>query len=120
MNADVNTNLTIQSPSENILELQNLKVYFALKKFGFQHAGYACCRRRGPKPKSGQTIAIVGESGSGKTSLMRTVLHLNIPTEGTVTFDGQIVNNLKSEQLKVIDTELDMSNRIHMGQCLLS
>jgi peptide/nickel transport system ATP-binding protein len=50
--------------------------------------------------KRGQTIAIVGESGSGKTSLMRTILHLNTPTEGEVIFDGQVINNLKSNELK--------------------
>jgi peptide/nickel transport system ATP-binding protein len=87
--------------NENILELKALKVYFALKRFGFQHAGFVhAVDGVDLNLKRGQTIAIVGESGSGKTSLMRTILHLNTPTEGEVIFDGQVINNLKSNELK--------------------
>jgi peptide/nickel transport system ATP-binding protein len=85
----------------NILELDDLQVYFELKKFGFQHAGFVrAVDGVSMKLKRGETIAIVGESGSGKTSLMRTILRLNTPTNGTVTFDGQVINNLNSLALK--------------------
>ena len=81
--------------SENILELKDLKVYFELKKFGFQHAGYVhAVDGVNLSLKRGETIAIVGESGSGKTSLMRTILLLNVPTGGTVTFEGELINDL--------------------------
>jgi len=40
MKQEVVTNLNLTTPSDNILELRDLKVYFELKKFGFQHAGY--------------------------------------------------------------------------------
>jgi len=87
--------------SEKILELKKLKVYFALKKFGFQHAGFVhAVDGVDMNLHRGQTIAIVGESGSGKTSLMRTILHLNTPTDGEVIFDGELINNLKSNDLK--------------------
>jgi peptide/nickel transport system ATP-binding protein len=87
--------------SEDILVLDDLKVYFELKKFGFQHAGYVhAVDGVDLHLKRGETIAIVGESGSGKTSLMRTILRLNVPTSGTVTFDGEVVNDLSPERLK--------------------
>ena len=89
--------------SEDILVLDDLKVYFELKKFGFQHAGYVhAVDGVDLHLKRGETIAIVGESGSGKTSLMRTILRLNVPTSGTVTFDGEVVNDLSPERLKAL------------------
>jgi len=101
MKQEVVTNSTSTTSSENILELKDLKVYFELKKFGFQHAGYVhAVDGVDLSLKRGETIAIVGESGSGKTSLMRTILLLNVPTGGTVTFEGQLINDLSSKLLR--------------------
>lgn len=101
MKQEVVTNSTSTMSSENILELKDLKVYFELKKFGFQHAGYVhAVDGVNLSLKRGETIAIVGESGSGKTSLMRTILLLNVPTGGTVTFEGELINDLSSKLLR--------------------
>ncbi|MGB4595526.1 MAG: ABC transporter ATP-binding protein [Anaerolineaceae bacterium] len=87
--------------SANILELKDLQVYFELRHWGFRHAGFVrAVDGVDLNLKRGETIAIVGESGSGKTSLMRTILLLNHPTSGTVNFEGQVINDLKSAQLK--------------------
>jgi len=37
----------------------------------------------------GETLAIIGESGCGKTVLLKTIIGLLRPTQGTVLFDGQ-------------------------------
>lgn len=42
----------------------------------------------------------MGESGCGKSSLGRTLLRLEDPTSGTVTFDGIDLDTLKGVQLK--------------------
>jgi peptide/nickel transport system ATP-binding protein len=77
------------SSNEVLLSVKDLRVWFELRRFGFGHAGYV----RAVDGITfdlhlGGTIAIVGESGCGKTSLMKTILGLNTPTEGTITFNG--------------------------------
>jgi oligopeptide/dipeptide ABC transporter ATP-binding protein len=49
-----------------------------------------------------ETLGLVGESGSGKTTLGRSVLMLDRPTSGTISFKGQNVSALKGEQLRQI------------------
>lgn len=84
-----------------LLEVNDLHVWFELRRFGFGHAGYVrAVDGVNFDLKDGQTIAIVGESGCGKTSLMRTILRLNHPTKGEVKFDGKVINDLKPSELK--------------------
>ena len=51
------------------------------------------------KIKKGKTYGLVGESGSGKSTLGETVLQLQEPTAGTISFKG---NKLKSFEKKDI------------------
>lgn len=80
---------TISKKDELLLSLRDLRVWFELRRFGFGHAGYVrAVDGVNFDMKHGEAIAIVGESGCGKSSLMRTILGLNIPTAGEVVFDG--------------------------------
>ncbi len=40
----------------------------------------------------GSALGIIGESGSGKSTLVRLLLALDVPTEGTIEFDGRTVD----------------------------
>ncbi|MBN2216342.1 MAG: ABC transporter ATP-binding protein [Pirellulales bacterium] len=47
----------------------------------------------------GETVAVIGESGCGKTVLLKTIIALLRPTEGTVYFDGRDLFSLNEKQL---------------------
>ncbi len=78
-----------------VLSIDDLHIWFELRRFGFGHAGYV-------KAVDGvtfdvhesETIAVVGESGCGKSSLMKAILGLHKPTEGTIVFDDKDLSKL--------------------------
>lgn len=84
---------------EVLLSVDNLRVWFKLRKFGFGHAGFV-------KAVDGVTfdlhkqeaIAIVGESGCGKTSLMKSILGLYEPADGTITYADNNITEFTKEQ----------------------
>ena len=45
--------------------------------------------------KDGETMAVVGPSGCGKSTLLRVVAGLEIPEEGSVYFDDQLMDEVK-------------------------
>lgn len=81
-----------------LLSLNDLHIWFELKRFGFGHAGYV-------KAVDGvtfnvhesETIAVVGESGCGKSSLMKAILALYKPTKGDIVFEGKNLSKLDNE-----------------------
>jgi peptide/nickel transport system ATP-binding protein len=76
--------------SDTLLSIQNLHVWFELRKFGFGHAGYVrAVDNVSFDLRSNETIALVGESGCGKSSLMKTILGINVPTKGDILFEGR-------------------------------
>lgn len=48
----------------------------------------------------GTIFGLVGESGSGKSTLARAMLHIDPPTEGTVTFSGRAVASIPRRELR--------------------
>ncbi len=87
-----------EEPKEALLSIRNLRVWYELRRFGFGHAGYVkAVDNVSFELAEGETVAVVGESGCGKSSLMKTILGLNIPTQGEVIFDQK---NLASQNTK--------------------
>src|SRR5512134_1309126 len=87
--------------SRPLLTIQDLHVWYELRRFGFGHAGYVkAVDGVSFKLEEGETVAVVGESGCGKSSLMKTILGLNIPTSGEVIFDGENLSKLSGNGLR--------------------
>ena len=87
---------------EILLEVENLKVYFPVKKGVFQRTvGYvqAVDGVSFSIPK-GKTLALVGESGSGKSTIGQAILSLIPVTAGSIKFEHQDLAVLKEESLK--------------------
>jgi peptide/nickel transport system ATP-binding protein len=88
--------------SEPLLQVQNLQVYFPLRKGFFRRAtDYV----RAVDDVSftlypGETIGLVGESGCGKTTLGRALLRLTEPTAGSILFEGTDLAKLSSGELR--------------------
>ena len=86
---------------DNILEVRDLKVYFPIKKGVFSRTtgyvkavdGVSFDLRRG------ETLGVVGESGCGKSTTSRSILMLNKPCGGTISFNGQDIGKLKGQAL---------------------
>jgi peptide/nickel transport system ATP-binding protein len=87
--------------NEVLLSVQDLRVWFELRKLGFGHAGYVhAVDGINFDLHHSEAIAVVGESGCGKSSLMKTILGLYRPTSGKVLFDGENVGQMNAKQMK--------------------
>jgi putative ABC transport system ATP-binding protein len=49
----------------------------------------------------GEMVAVVGPSGSGKSTILNMITGIDRPTVGTVTVDGQLLDDLSEEELAV-------------------
>jgi len=91
----------LENANHTLLSIQDLHVWFELRRWGFGHAGDV-------RAVDGvtfdlahsETIAVVGESGCGKSSLMKTILGLNQPTKGEVVFESKNINELGREGMR--------------------
>ncbi|MBN8580771.1 MAG: ABC transporter ATP-binding protein [Anaerolineae bacterium] len=92
---------------EVLLSIQDLHVWFELRRFGFGHAGYVKAVDGVTFDLHyGETIAIVGESGCGKTSLMKTILGINKPTKGHVVFEDKDISAFHAEDLRMYRSKI--------------
>jgi peptide/nickel transport system ATP-binding protein len=92
-----------ESESKNgaVLSIQDLHVWFELRRWGFGHAGYVkAVDGVSFDLNYGEAIAVVGESGCGKSSLMKTILGLNIPIKGDVIYEGQALSSFSGRKIR--------------------
>ena len=84
-----------------LLSVQDLKVWFELRRLGFGISGYVhAVDGVNFDLDEKETIAIVGESGCGKTTLMKSILALYRPTDGDIYFDNMSISELKGSDLQ--------------------
>ncbi len=89
--------------AENILEVENLVKYFKSPR-GTVHAvdGVSFTIEKG------KTLGIVGESGCGKSTTGRSILRLIEPTSGTVRFEGKVILQYSSAQMRKMRKDMQI------------
>ena len=94
--------LETMSESENILEIEDLRVHFPVRGGVFRRAVGSCKAVDGVSLslKEGQTLGLVGESGCGKSTLAKAVVRLVKPTSGSIKFRGKEIMDSGRADLK--------------------
>lgn len=115
---------------DKILEIQNIKTYFPKKKtfLGKTIEWVKAVDGVSLDVYEGETLGLVGESGCGKTTLGRTILRLNEPTEGKIFFERKDVLHLKAEDMRQLRKDMQiifqdpyssLNPRITIGEALM-
>lgn len=93
-----------------LLQVQNLKKYFPLRKGIFSRTTGWIKAVDGVSfmlyPK--ETLGLVGESGCGKTTVGRCLLRLIEPNAGEIRFDGKDLLRLDKESLRKVRAKLQI------------
>ena len=72
--------------SKTLLKLENLTM-----KFG----GVTALSNVNLEVKEGEILALIGPNGAGKTTVFNVITGVYQATEGTIHFDGQVLNGKK-------------------------
>lgn len=86
-----------------LLSIKNLKKYFGTPS-GLLHAVDDVSL----SIYEGETLGVVGESGCGKSTMGRTILRLLEPTEGEIIYNGQSINRLPKNKMKMLRREMQI------------
>ncbi|MBA4362653.1 MAG: microcin ABC transporter ATP-binding protein, partial [Pseudomonas sp.] len=100
LNAEPEGEALPRDERENVLEVDNLRVQFALGGGLFQRKTYLnAVDGISLNIQRGKTLGIVGESGSGKSTLGQAILRL-LDSEGSIRFQGEALDGLTQKQLR--------------------
>ena len=76
--------------NRTLLEVEHLKQYFPIRS-GLRKIDLKAVDDVSFSVRAGETLGLVGESGCGKTTVGRSIIRLYMPTDGRVTFDGNVI-----------------------------
>jgi len=99
----------VEEETKNIITVENLKKYFAIKQGLFSSPMYvkAVDDISFHIPKN-SIFGIVGESGSGKTTIGRTILRLIEPTSGIIKYLSTNITSLNATELRIFRRKMQI------------
>jgi len=80
--------------------LANPALHFQDVSFSYPGAGSPAVNGFSLDVRPGETVALVGQSGSGKTTITNLVLRALQPASGTISLDGQAVEQVPSDWVR--------------------
>ncbi len=99
----------IKVKEKNLISIEHLKKYFAIKQGLFSSAKYvkAVDDISFNIPKN-SVFGIVGESGSGKTTIGRTILRLIEPISGVIRYLSTDITSLNKRELRIFRRKMQI------------
>ncbi|MHB8377541.1 MAG: ABC transporter ATP-binding protein [Dehalococcoidia bacterium] len=101
----------VQTASDILVNVQNLKMYFPVTAgliFQRKIADVKAVDGVSFSVKKGETLGLVGESGCGKSTTGRALLQLYRPTAGSVNFEGTELTKLAGNALRHMRRKMQM------------
>jgi oligopeptide transport system ATP-binding protein len=103
--SDTAVSRTVQQiDCENIVDVENLKMYFPVRR-GLLRKKVAEVKALDNVSfyiKPGETLGLVGESGCGKTTVGRCIMRLYLPTAGTLKFEGTDITRATEPEMRLL------------------
>jgi len=102
---------SVQTASDVLVNVQNLKMYFPVTAgliFQRKIADVKAVDGISFQVQKGETLGLVGESGCGKSTTGRAILQLYKPTEGSVDFGGTELTKLSGGNLRRMRRRMQM------------
>lgn len=77
-----------------IIEFNNVSRLFSDKSVGLEDVSFSVDK--------GEFVFLIGSSGAGKTTLMKHIVHEDLPTSGEVIVDGENVAKMKKKHIPLL------------------
>jgi len=93
-----------------LLKIKNLKTYFPIRNgfFGGISSHVKAVDNVTFDVYPGETLGLVGESGCGKTTIGRTIIRLEEPTDGEMIYKGKDIAKMNSRELREFRKEVQI------------
>ena len=85
---------------ENAIEKTDFQAAISLKNISFKYDNEYVLKDFSLEIPKGKTVALVGQSGSGKSTIANLIVRFYDVNEGSITFDGTDIRDLKIQSLR--------------------